>query len=108
VDIEPLGRGISNTIFWGVEPLPGYVEFARKAQAPLNVKFLHGSAETVDQLALPMVDAVLSNDVLHHVDGMEAAVAAVSRRAAVGCGWWSIEPNWLNPQLLLACGGDIR
>ena len=94
--LKRLAAEFPNTAFWGVEPLPGYVEFARKGQGPSNVTFLNGLAETMDQLDLPMADAVLSNDVLHHVAHLEGAVTAVSRRAAANCRWWSIEPNWLN------------
>jgi 2-polyprenyl-3-methyl-5-hydroxy-6-metoxy-1,4-benzoquinol methylase len=87
--------------FRGVEPRADYVEFARSNSTAPNVKFLAGTAESVDTLALPPVDVVLSNDVLHHVERMDLAVAAVSGVAGPNCVWHAIEPNWLNAYSLL-------
>lgn len=83
-------------LFRGVEPLAEYVEFARSRSTAPNVEFLIATAESVDTLALPPTDMVLSNDVLHHVERMDLAVAAVSRVAGPNCVWHAIEPNWLN------------
>lgn len=82
--------------FWGVEPLANYREFAQARSTAPNVHFLSGAAEAVDTLALPPIEVVLSNDVLHHVSRMDLAVAAASKVAAPGCVWHAIEPNYLN------------
>lgn len=82
--------------FWGVEPLVKYRDFAQARSTAPNLHFLAGAAEGVDALALPPMDAVLSNDVLHHVSRLDQAVSAVSKVAGAGCVWHAIEPNWLN------------
>jgi SAM-dependent methyltransferase len=83
-------------MFWGVEPLVDYVQFARSISTAPNVKFLNSSAESVNTLSLPSPDVVFSNDVLHHVNRIDLAIGAISQVAAPGCVWHSIEPNWLN------------
>ena len=95
--LDSLAAAFPATAFWGVEPLAAYVEFSRRRARAPNVVFREGSAETVHLLGLPKADAVLSNDVLHHLSRMEDAVRSVTGTAAPGCRWHAIEPNWLNP-----------
>jgi SAM-dependent methyltransferase len=82
--------------FCGVEPLAGYVEFARSRSTAPNAKFLIAAAESVGTLGLPPADVILSNDVLHHLQRLDLAAAAVSGVAGPNCVWHAIEPNWLN------------
>lgn len=90
--------------FTGVEPLDGYVRFARRRAARLglrNLEFHVGTAEQLPtEVAGQVFSYVLSNDTLHHVDDVAAGAQAVARVTAPGAGWLAIEPNRLNPYVL--------
>jgi len=89
--------------FFGLEPDATYVDFARQHARP-NECHSTGLAEELDARAFPPVEMVLSNDVLHHVQSVEATFCGVADIAAPGCVWWSIEPNFLNPYTFLTFG----
>jgi 2-polyprenyl-3-methyl-5-hydroxy-6-metoxy-1,4-benzoquinol methylase len=86
--------------FFGVEPDPTYVEYARRHGQP-NETHLVGAAESVGREACPAFHMVLSNDVLHHVQSLDATFDGVAAVTTPGCTWWAIEPNFLNPYTFL-------
>lgn len=86
----------------GIEPLPSYVAYARdkiENHALQNrVGFIEGLAENATRLNLQKpFDAIISNDVLHHIDDVEQAVHSIAQVANPGALWCAIEPNALNP-----------
>ncbi len=86
----------------GVDPLPAYITFARDKAAAHGlqdrVRFIEGQAENLAALAeAPAFDAVISNDVLHHIDDLEQAARAVAAVTRPGAFWCAIEPNAQNP-----------
>lgn len=87
--------------FTGVEPLEGYVGFARSRaeEAGLSgrVAFVQGTAETLGDVVREPVDRLLSNDVLHHVDDVPAGLRAAAGVAGPDARWLAIEPNATNP-----------
>ena len=90
--------------FIGIEPLAGYVDFARRraeAAKIANVRFCEGVAEeAAATLDGARADYVISSDVLHHV-GDQSLVTAQARAASAGKGGWLlIEPNLWNPYIL--------
>lgn len=83
----------------GVEPLPGYVEYARGRATPGQVTFLEGTGEDLPELpddARP-VGAVLTNDTLHHVRDVPLVVQRVTAVSRPGTRWLAIEPDRVNP-----------
>jgi SAM-dependent methyltransferase len=85
--------------FTGLEPLPGYVEFARREHRAAGVEYTVGTAETAAEAlgARKRYDAILSNDVLHHVVSESGTAESVARVAKENALWLAIEPNWKNP-----------
>jgi 2-polyprenyl-3-methyl-5-hydroxy-6-metoxy-1,4-benzoquinol methylase len=90
--------------FTGVEPLENYVRFAVEATCEQDlgerVGFVRGTAEGLEAALSGATDAprwVLTNDVLHHVADVPAAVRATTAIAAPGARWLAIEPNAVNP-----------
>jgi ubiquinone/menaquinone biosynthesis C-methylase UbiE len=84
--------------FRGIDPLGGYVEYANRRYQGPNLRFFEGTGESLPgDIAADSIDVVLSNDVLHHVDSLLKTVAELSRISQIGCRWYSIEPNALNP-----------
>lgn len=80
----------------GVDPLESYISFARRNSPLPNLRFLTGTAESVDQLTEPGFHVILSNDMLHHVESQAEVAKSLRRLAAPGCRWLAIEPNCLN------------
>jgi len=107
--LNRLGRRFPDLRFVGIEPLAGYVDFARGG-APTNVSYVTATAEDAEALLPGRPRAVLSNDVLHHLPGYSAAAKAMARRAATGCLWLALEPNHWNPYTFLkqAAGNGER
>lgn len=94
----------------GLEPLAKYTDYARAQVAGTDlqqrVEFVTGLAEAADQLLGPtQFGAIYSNDVLHHIDDWDAALAAVGNVAAPAAQWCAIEPNVWNPY---ACLNQMR
>ncbi|MET0603446.1 MAG: class I SAM-dependent methyltransferase, partial [Baekduia sp.] len=90
----------------GVEPLEGYVDYARKQAAALDLpaRYAVGTGEAL-ATALPAgfaPDVILTNDVLHHVADMGAATAAAAVACAPGARWLALEPNPRNPYVVVA------
>jgi SAM-dependent methyltransferase len=85
--------------FTGLEPLPGYVEFARRKSRGTSVEYTVGTAERTAEALGPLkrYDAILSNDVLHHVVSQSETAESVARVAKENALWFAIEPNWKNP-----------
>ena len=92
----------------GTEPQASYVDWARGAAAKsgaTNVAFEQAKAEDVGTRfsdARPF-DVVLSNDMLHHVPRQDAVIEAAARVTKPGARWLLIEPNWINPYVLIGC-----
>lgn len=98
--LNRLGRRFPDLRFLGVEPLAGYVDFAR-AGAPPNVSYVEATAEAAGPLLPEPPRLVLSNDVLHHLPSYSPAARAMAQRAAAGCLWLALEPNPRNPYTFL-------
>ncbi len=86
----------------GVDPLPSYVAFAesnvKKHGCGSRARFLQGKAEQLNTLVPSRAfDAIISSDVLHHIDDLDKAIQAAAMVAKPGALWCSIEPNALNP-----------
>ncbi|MGK5173950.1 methyltransferase domain-containing protein [Geodermatophilus sp. CPCC 205761] len=87
--------------FVGIEPLPNYVDFARRRaeEAGLaNVRFEVGTGETLGQV-VPAGSAglVVSVDALHHVTDLDRVVAEVRAVSAPTARWRAMEPNRVHP-----------
>jgi ubiquinone/menaquinone biosynthesis C-methylase UbiE len=87
--------------FRGVEPLPGYVDFAREraeADGLDNLRFTVGTAESLGA-AVPdgSVGLLVSVDTLHHVTDVDATVREAARAVVPGGRWHAMEPNRLHP-----------
>jgi hypothetical protein len=103
--LNRLGRSFPGIRFVGIEPLAGYVDFAR-AGAPRNVAYAMGAAEDAEALLPGPPRVVVSNDALHHLRCYAASARAMARRAAAGCLWLALEPNHWNPYTFLKqCAG---
>lgn len=94
--------------FVGTEPQQSYVDWARRAAADRgvrNVTFETTSAEDVGSRlgGGHAFDRVLSNDMLHHVARQEAVLEAAAQVTRPGARWLVIEPNWINPYVLIGC-----
>lgn len=94
--------------FTGVEPQPGYVEFATKTATERrirNVRFRVGHAENLAEILGPMgrFEWILSNDLIHHVPDESDVLRSVGEVALAGARWVAIEPNWRNPYVLVGC-----
>jgi SAM-dependent methyltransferase len=90
----------------GVDPLEGYVAYAREQARAAGVaaRYATGTGEQLDR-ALPdgfVADVVLSNDVLHHVEDLGAVARSVAAAARPGARWLAIEPNPRNPYVNVA------
>jgi SAM-dependent methyltransferase len=83
--------------FVGLEPIEGYVSYARSRGLRSNVSLALGRAEEAHEAVTGTVDVILSCDVLHHVESSSTTVASLSRIAPLGTTWIAIEPNWKNP-----------
>jgi SAM-dependent methyltransferase len=94
--LERLAGRFPGLAFCGLEPVDAYVAFARKRTRDERVRYIQGTAETAHHHLTRQFQAVLSNDVLHHVQSLPHTVQAVSGVAAPGCRWLVIEPNCNN------------
>jgi len=99
--LRGLSRRFPHLRFIGLEPIPAYVDFARRQEPSFDIEYLQGAAEDLERLWSRPVNAILSNDVLHHVRSLDAVTANMRKIAAPGCRWLSIEPNWKNPYTLI-------
>ncbi|MFZ4517539.1 MAG: class I SAM-dependent methyltransferase [Microthrixaceae bacterium] len=87
--------------FVGVEPIEGYVDFARSRAAELpNLRFEVGTGERLAESDPGRADLVLTNDVLHHVEDLDATCAGVGDVARPWTQWVAIEPNPQNPWVI--------
>jgi ubiquinone/menaquinone biosynthesis C-methylase UbiE len=90
--------------FVGVEPLPGYVDFARTRageEGVGNVRFEKGTGESLEDVVPDgWAGLVISVDALHHVRDTERALAQVHHVTAPGAHWWAMEPNRVHPYVL--------
>ena len=98
--LNRLGRRFPDLRFLGIEPLAGYVDFARTG-APSNVSYVTATAEDAGPLLPGPPRLVLSNDVLHHLPSYSTAARGLARHAAAGCLWLALEPNQWNPYTFL-------
>jgi 2-polyprenyl-3-methyl-5-hydroxy-6-metoxy-1,4-benzoquinol methylase len=97
-----LARARPDLEFLGVEPQESYVAYARKgAEGLSNLRFETGKAESFGGSETIRFNGVLSNDVLHHVSDLGAVVGRVSTHCAPDAWWLAIEPNFLNPYVLM-------
>jgi 2-polyprenyl-3-methyl-5-hydroxy-6-metoxy-1,4-benzoquinol methylase len=91
--------------FSGIEPLDSYVAYsqarARSAGVTDRVRFVLGTAERADRLVQEPGHVVLSNDVLHHVERVDAAARAAASLASPEARWLAIEPNPANPYVFV-------
>jgi ubiquinone/menaquinone biosynthesis C-methylase UbiE len=94
--LRELSRQFPELSFWGLEPQASYIEFALQRAGPEDVRYVRGTAEQAHNLLNGTFHAILSNDVLHHVESLERSASSVARLAASGCRWLAIEPNSLN------------
>ena len=92
--------------FTGLEPIAAYVDFASARCGSPNVSFVSGAAEMAKQTLSPPFHAILSNDVLHHVESVGETVGNASAVSARGCRWLAIEPNAINPYVF--CGQSLK
>ncbi|HEY1341413.1 MAG TPA: class I SAM-dependent methyltransferase [Bryobacteraceae bacterium] len=92
--LNGLGVRFPHLRFAGIEPIPGYVEYARR-QAPPNIAYQQAPLDDVQSFA-GSPRAILSNDVLHHLPSYEGALHAVAGFASEDCRWLAIEPNCKN------------
>ena len=87
--------------FLGVEPLPGYVEFARERAAADGLQNLRFAVGTAESLGPAVADAgvglLISVDALHHVTDLDATVREAARAVAPGGRWHAMEPNRIHP-----------
>lgn len=87
--------------FLGVEPLPGYVDFARERASAAGLGNLRFTVGTAESLGGAVEDAgvglLLSVDALHHVTDLDATVREAARVVAPGGRWHAMEPNRLHP-----------
>jgi len=84
--------------FCGIDPIPGYVDYATEQCARANLEFHNSGAEqATTTLGKRTFDFLLSNDVLHHVTSEHETVHQAARLARPGTRWLAIEPNALNP-----------
>jgi 2-polyprenyl-3-methyl-5-hydroxy-6-metoxy-1,4-benzoquinol methylase len=94
--------------FVGTEPQQSYVDWARRAAADrglANLTFTTALAEDVGSrfTGSPPFDRILSNDMLHHVPRQEVVLKAAARVTRPGARWLVVEPNWINPYVLIGC-----
>ncbi len=101
--LNSLGRRFPSLSFVGIEPIAGYVEYAR-ITAPENVRYVVRTLDEAGRANEGGALVVLSNDVLHHLPSYEGAVEAAHRLAASGCRWLALEPNAKNPYSFLRQG----
>jgi SAM-dependent methyltransferase len=94
--LNHLGESFPYVRFLGLDPIPAYVEFARK-RAPANVEYVMSTVEEAGRYITESPQLVLSNDVLHHLNSYEAAARTFALLGASGCRWLVIEPNSTNP-----------
>lgn len=89
--------------FTGIEPIEGYVAFARRASYAPNVEYAVGIGENLAASLAPgtRFAVLLTNDVLHHVSSEAATASSAASVAAEGALWIAIEPNWKNPYVSL-------
>ena len=92
--------------FTGLEPIAAYVDFASARRGPPNVRFVPGTAETAGKSVSGPFHAILSNDVLHHVESVGETVSNAAAISARGCRWLAIEPNPANPYVF--CSQSLR
>ena len=91
--------------FVGIEPLPGYVDYAYRAaerEGVRNVRFVRSAGEQLDTVLRPgSVGLVISVDTLHHVSDLDRVAAAAHRVTADGGRWRLMEPNRWHPYVWL-------
>jgi ubiquinone/menaquinone biosynthesis C-methylase UbiE len=91
--------------FLGVDPIPGYVDYARRLaeeEGLANVRFVAGAGEELEALVPPRsFGLVVSVDTLHHVTDMDRVTAAVHRVTAPDGRWRVMEPNRWHPYVWL-------
>ncbi|MGY1594158.1 class I SAM-dependent methyltransferase [Geodermatophilus sp. SYSU D00965] len=87
--------------FVGVEPLPNYVDYARRraeAAGLDNVRFVVGTGETLtDAVPAGSADLVISVDALHHVTDLDRVLAQVRAVSSPSARWRAMEPNRVHP-----------
>jgi hypothetical protein len=81
--------------------LENYVDFANREKQSGNLKFVCSDAERLVERDLGSMALVLSIDMLHHVESMEATAQAVAAVSRDGAQWLAMEPNRLNPYSFL-------
>ncbi|NYJ04660.1 class I SAM-dependent methyltransferase [Petropleomorpha daqingensis] len=91
--------------FVGIDPLPGYTDYARRLaghEGLTNVAFATGTGEELDRLVPPRsFGLVISVDALHHVTDVDRVVAGARRATADGARWCLMEPNRWHPYVWL-------
>jgi ubiquinone/menaquinone biosynthesis C-methylase UbiE len=91
--------------FLGIDPLPGYTDYARRLagqEGLRNVAFATGTGEELDRLVQPRsFGLVISVDALHHVTDVNRVLAAARRATAEGARWCLMEPNRWHPYVWL-------
>lgn len=100
--LSELARQFPHKDFIGVEPLKSYVQYCKRTYRGFsNLRFVCQYAESVEEIQISDCDLILSNDVLHHIDGWETLCQNLSRISRKGCLWMAIEPNARNPYAFL-------
>jgi len=90
----------------GIEPIAGYVEYARdrlRDRGLRNVTIYTGTADDVSGIDVDDVARVVSVDVLHHVTNARQTAENVAQVTAAGGRWLLMEPNALNPYMFAFC-----
>jgi ubiquinone/menaquinone biosynthesis C-methylase UbiE len=103
--LRGLAAGFPERSFVGVEPLPGYVDFAReeaRAAGLANVRFEVGTAESLGAVVgTGGAGLLISVDTLHHVADVAATAREAARAVAPGGRWQAMEPNRVHPYVWL-------
>ena len=98
--LEAMADARPDLRYRGVEPLENYVEFATarwSSRDAERLRVVHGTAEHLADLVDEPARWVVSHDVLHHVDDIDATAGAVASVTTDDARWLAVEPNRANP-----------
>jgi ubiquinone/menaquinone biosynthesis C-methylase UbiE len=98
--LEAMSTARPDLRFVGVEPLENYVDHVRgrwEGHDPDRRQIVHGTGELLPDLLDEPARWVVSHDVLHHVDDIDATARAAADVTTDDARWLSVEPNRANP-----------